>query len=156
MPILRFVVVLWLCALALPAGAQRSELAWTILANERGARVEYPRELFSAENTGTKSKRSFTTADGRGHFELFSMPNVQGDTPARFVRRVDQKREKLTYKRISRNFIAASTVHGDRILYRRCNFSGNMIHCVDLRYPAADKRAWDDIVTRISLSLRPR
>jgi hypothetical protein len=31
-----------------------------------------------------------------------------------------------------------------------------MIHCVDLRYPRGEKRAWDRIVTRISLSLRPR
>jgi hypothetical protein len=156
MPRPQFLLALFLCVLAIPAAGQPSELGWTTLTNEQGARVEYPRGLFSAENTGTKSKRSFTTPDRRGHFELFSMPNVQGDTPARFVRRVDQKREKLTYKRVTRNLIAASTIQSGRILYRRCNFSGNMIHCVDLRYPAAEKRAWDGIVTRISLSLRPR
>jgi hypothetical protein len=31
-----------------------------------------------------------------------------------------------------------------------------MIHCIDLRYPAAQERSWDSTVTRISLSLRPR
>jgi hypothetical protein len=31
-----------------------------------------------------------------------------------------------------------------------------MIHCIDLQYPRREKRAWDAIVTRISLSLRPR
>jgi hypothetical protein len=30
-----------------------------------------------------------------------------------------------------------------------------MIHCIDLRYPVGQKRAWDGVVTRISLSLRP-
>jgi hypothetical protein len=44
------------------------------------------------------------------------------------------------------------------IYYRRCNFSqrrGPSIHCFDLVYPEGKKRAWDEIVTRISLSLRP-
>jgi hypothetical protein len=29
------------------------------------------------------------------------------------------------------------------------------IHCIDLVYPQAQRRAWDDVVTRISRSLRP-
>jgi hypothetical protein len=44
------------------------------------------------------------------------------------------------------------------ILYSRCNFSGGargVIHCFDLKYPQEEKRAWDAVVTRISLSLRP-
>jgi hypothetical protein len=51
-----------------------------------------------------------------------------------------------------------STRHGRNglILYPRCNFSRNMIHCIDVRYPDEQERAWDGIVTRISLSLRRR
>ena len=43
------------------------------------------------------------------------------------------------------------------ILYSRCNFSQGRraIHCFDLLYPQEEKRSWDAIVTRISLSLRP-
>jgi hypothetical protein len=33
--------------------------------------------------------------------------------------------------------------------------AGRAIHCFDLVYPSQHKRAWDDIVTRISRSLRP-
>jgi hypothetical protein len=42
-----------------------------------------------------------------------------------------------------------------KIYYSRCNFSrsSNTIHCFDLKYPAHEKRAWDDVVTRISRSL---
>jgi hypothetical protein len=81
---------------------------------------------------------------------------VRDETPAQFARRADKGRERLDYKRITRNFIAASAIRNGRTLYRRCNFSRGMIHCVDLRYPAAEERAWDGIVTRISLSLKPR
>ena len=41
------------------------------------------------------------------------------------------------------------------IYYSRCNFSaprGASIHCFDLVYPQREKRAWDAMVTRISLS----
>ena len=100
---------------------------------------------------------AFTTADGRSRFELFSIPNNRGESPAQFARRADSRREKLDYKRVTRNFIAASTIRNGRVLYRRCNFARDrMIHCVDLRYPRADKRAFDGIVTRMSLALRPR
>jgi hypothetical protein len=48
----------------------------------------------------------------------------------------------------------------DRLIYySRCNFSGSSthtIHCFDLVYPQEEKTAWDPVVTRISLSLRPR
>jgi hypothetical protein len=30
-----------------------------------------------------------------------------------------------------------------------------MTHCFDLVYPQEEKREWDPVVTRISLSLRP-
>ena len=98
---------------------------------------------------------AFTTRDGHSRFELFSLPNTRGESPAQFARRADNKRDKLDYKRVTRNFIAASTIQNGRVLYRRCNFSRGMIHCIDLRYPAAEERAWDNTVTRISLSLRP-
>jgi hypothetical protein len=42
------------------------------------------------------------------------------------------------------------------IYYSRCNFSrAGAMHCFDLVYPKEEERAWDAVVTRISLSLRP-
>ncbi len=44
------------------------------------------------------------------------------------------------------------------IVYMRCNFSRareGSLHCVDIRYPQNEKVAWDNIVTRISRSVRP-
>jgi hypothetical protein len=64
----------------------------------------------------------------------------------------------LDYQRIARSFFAISMERGELIYYSRCNFSGGMrrvTHCFDLVYPQEEKRAWDPVVTRISLSLRP-
>jgi hypothetical protein len=35
----------------------------------------------------------------------------------------------------------------------RCNFAASSINCVLINYPAAEKRDWDGIVTRISNTL---
>jgi hypothetical protein len=157
MPPQRIFLTLFLLTSVLPASAQPSaNLGWSELANRRGASVDFPGGLFRREVADDPAKLSFSTADGASRFELFSIENTRRETPSQFARRADNGRERLSYRRIAGNFIAASTIKDGRVLYRRCNFSRGMIHCVDVRYPAAEKRAWDEIVTRISLSLRPR
>ena len=67
-------------------------------------------------------------------------------------------RSALQYTRIARSFFAISSEREGVILYSRCNFSKRgrgAIHCFDLVYPQEEKRSWDAVVTRISLSLRP-
>ena len=158
MCVMRFSLALCLTAIAWPANTQPTgDLGWSTLENRHGASVDFPGGLFAKEVSADSDRMiAFTTADGRSRFELFSIPNNRGESPAQFARRADSRREKLDYKRVTRNFIAASTIRNGRVLYRRCNFSLGMIHCIDVRYPAAEERAWDNTVTRISLSLRPR
>jgi hypothetical protein len=146
--------------LALPqALAAPSDAGWTILHDERGTSVQYPREVFPIDaGQGTPQGRMFATPDGRARLHVFAIRNERGESPQQFLRRVfPRNRGRLSYDRVSSNFFAVSQPSGARILYRRCNFPGDgIIRCVDLQYPRSEKRAWDGIVTRISLSLRPR
>ena len=116
------------------------------------------RDVFSAHGgEGTPKGRMLKTPDGRAHLHVFSVRNERGERPAQFLARVfPRDRTRLSYDRVARNFFAVSQPSAALILYRRCNFVRADIHCVDLQYPRADKRAFDGIVTRISLSLRPR
>lgn len=151
-------LALCLSVVAMPVRAQPSgDLGWSVVTNRSGASVDFPGGLFTKEATPTAPSQAiaYSTADGRARLELFSSPNTRGESPAQFARRNGASRDRLDYKRITGTFLAASAVHRDQILYRRCNFSGRMIHCIDVRYPASEKRAWDQIVTRISLSLKP-
>jgi hypothetical protein len=146
-----------LCFVTFTASAQPANLGWATFHNKDGASVEYPRALLPVEGGAATSKGVlFATPDGRGRLEIFSLSNRRSESPAAFTSRIASQGEQLSYKRISQKFFAASTVRNGRILYRRCNFSGGDIHCIDLRYPAEEKRLWDGIVTRVSLSLRPR
>jgi hypothetical protein len=120
--------------------------------------VEYPSELFSILNAGQSPEDSvFTTGDGRARLNIFALRNERDESPAQYLRRVyPGDRKRLDYDRVAPNFFAVSENNGARIFYRRCNFVSRTIHCIDLSYPRREKQEWDGIVTRISLTLRPR
>ena len=140
------------------SAARPSDTGWTTFANARGTTVQYPRDLFPTEaGQGNPSGQVFSTVDGRARLHIFALRNDRNESPARFLRRAfTENRQRLTYDRVAGDFFAVSAPDKGRILYRRCNFSGGIIHCVDIQYPLSEKRAWDNVVTRISLSLRPR
>jgi hypothetical protein len=141
-----------------PAG---SATGWGKYVEPRlGTRIDYPTGIFSVDE-GTAPRgtgHQFKSNDGSAVLAVYSQTN-DGESPARYVQNNFRvPRETIDYKRVSSKFFAISAVHAGEIYYSRCNFSrrsGGAIHCFDLRYPAPEKRAWDAIVTRMSLSLRP-
>jgi hypothetical protein len=126
---------------------------------EFGTRVVYPATIFSVPDG--KSQRGtgqrFQTSDGRATFSIYARSNEGGETPASYLRtNLQRPRSALQYRRVTSSFFAISEETPETIFYSRCNFANNgAIHCFDLVYPRREKRAWDPIVTRISLSLRP-
>jgi len=131
---------------------------WAQYADARGTRVEYPVDLFSAREQAELGQ-AFLTRDHRARIHMYSMPNPKALAPREFMRtKFLAPRSMLTYDRVTRNFFAISTRTKGMIVYLRCNFSSSQngsLHCVELRYPQDEKRAWDSVVTRISRSLRP-
>lgn len=142
--------------LTLPGIAKGNE--WTLYRGEQGTSIPYPRDLFSVRDSrpGMRGVR-FNSADGRAELNIFTIANERNETPRQFIRRVVRDQGYgVTYRRVTNRFLVFSAPEHGRIIYRRCNFpDGPYIHCVDIRYPQTDKRAFDDIVTRISLGLRP-
>jgi hypothetical protein len=59
----------------------------------------------------------------------------------------------IVYRKITDRFFVASSFRNNMIWYNRCNFAGSYANCVLINYPAAEKRQWDSIVTRISNTL---
>jgi hypothetical protein len=149
-----------LALITLPQKAP-AQSGWITYADEVGTRVEYPSDVFS-RNSGSPeigTGKRFSTADGRAHLSIYTVPNSRGQSPASYLKtNMKGPRRTLNYDRVARNFFAVSTNRNGRVLYRRCNFSrnrGGTMHCIDLAYPLSEKRAWDSPVTRISRSLRP-
>jgi hypothetical protein len=125
-----------------------------------GTKIQYPAGIFSPAGKPEKGLgQRFERADGRAVLSIYSRPNEAGENPATYLRHnLRVSRSALDYVRITRSFFAISSEGDGVILYSRCNFSGGAhgaIHCFDIKYPQEEKRSWDAVVTRISLSLRP-
>ena len=151
------------CAISLslaPALADAAEIGWrTYVLPNSGAAVEVPVTMFSkdAELPDGGLGRRFTTGDGRADLTVQAIPNSANDSPAVFLAKM-RPPSGIVYRRVTANFFVVSSVRNDRIWYNRCNRSvdggpGGYMNCVLINYPAAEKRRWDGVVTRISHSL---
>ena len=134
-------------------------LDWqTFKVPEYGTRVEYPAGIFATVGEAEKGVgQRFESDDGHAVLSVYVRENGDGDTPTSYLRK-NLRQPARDYERVTRSFFAISMERDVTIYYSRCNFShsaGSSIHCFDLVYPQAEKRAWDPVVTRISLSLRP-
>ena len=120
---------------------------------ETGTSVDLPSSIFTEQASGPDAYgRRFQTADGGASLTIQAAPNKSGDSPASFLAKKHPPRN-IQYKMVTPRFFAVSSYKGDKVWYDRCNFSRGLVHCVLINYPAREEHDWDDIVTRISLSL---
>jgi len=96
--------------------------------------------------------RRFFTDDRRADLTIQSVANPDNDSPATFLAKRNPP-PGITYKRVTNSFFAVSSVRKGRIWYNRCNRVAGYMNCILINYPRAEKPQWDDIVTRISLTL---
>ncbi|MCK1668976.1 hypothetical protein [Bradyrhizobium sp. 153] len=144
-------------SLTITTAVSAQPLTWTTYAiPETGTSVDFPASIFS-EAAGKPDGRGqrFRTADGRADLTIQAVPNASNDSPAAFLAKKGPP-SRIQYKRVTSRFFAVSSYKRDKVWYDRCNFSRGIIHCVLINYPASEEHEWDDIVTRISLSLRGR
>lgn len=141
--------------LLLPGLAVAQSTAWqTYVVAETGAKVDIPVTVFS-EDAGKPDAgygRRFLTSDGRANLTVQSIPNPANDSPAVFLAKKNPP-SGIVYKRVTSRFFVVSSILNGRIWYDRCNRAVRYMQCIFINHPAAEKRRWDDVVTRISNSL---
>jgi hypothetical protein len=145
-------------AAALPAGTEGGP-GWTTYADGHGTIVDFPANLFPVSEGAPPigNGRRFRTADGRADVSVYTLPNEERQTPRAYLsRHLKSDFKNLDYNRVSDRFFAVSGIVRGKTFYSRCNFAGprGVMHCLYLNYPARETRAWDRVVTRMSLSLR--
>jgi hypothetical protein len=143
-------------------GGGAGSLQWSVMTDAFGTTVDYPAAIFSVEK-GTPPRgtgRVMESADGEARLMVYVEDNDAHQSPASFVRaNLATPISQIDYRRITDRFFAVSGENDGRIFYSRCNFPdarNGPLHCIFLSYKSSEKEAWDDIVTHISLSLRPR
>jgi hypothetical protein len=157
------VVVLGAILPTTPAATQTLPVySWSAYSDpSTGTRVDFPEGLFVPAGPPSRGAgRRFRTRDGRAEFSIYTLSSARGETPRSYLQNnLKVPRQVLNYERVTTQFFAVSSRHQGRIYYSRCNFAADPsgpMHCIYLAYPAREKKAWDAVVTRISLSLRPR
>ena len=119
-----------------------------------GANVDVPVNIFT-EDAGPPEGgigRRFFTSDRRADLTVQSVPNPDNDSPAAFLEKRRPPAD-IQYRRVTPRFFAVSSIRNGRTWYNRCNRAGQYMNCVLINYPAAEERQWDEVVTRISLTL---
>jgi hypothetical protein len=145
-------------AFALASQPASAETRWrTYTIPETGTSVDVPVSIFT-EQAGLPLHghgERLKSADGRADLTIQSETIAPDVSPAAFLAKMNPP-ARMQYKRVTSRFFAVSSYRGDKVWYNRCNFANGLMHCVLINYPAAEEHAWDDIVTRISLSLSGR
>ena len=120
-----------------------------------GTSVDMPVSIFTSDAGAPEggTGRRFFTEDRRADLTVQSVPNPENELPATFLAK-QRPPAGIIYKRITSDFFVVSSIRKDRIWYNRCNRGSGTIDCVLINYPAAEKRQWDGVVTRISHTLR--
>jgi hypothetical protein len=145
------------CALAITSTSMvaAEPVRWTTYTiPETGTSVDLPSSIFTEQAGGPDGyRRRFQTADGSASLTIQAVTNKSDDSPASFLAKKHPP-QHIQYKRVTPRFFAISSYKDDKVWYDRCNFSRGLVHCVLINYPASQERDWDNIVTRVSLSLR--
>lgn len=139
----------------LPSLVHAQSTAWkTYVVPQTGARADIPVTIFSQDGGQPEDGygRRFLTSDRRANLTIQSIPNAANDSPAAFLAKKNPPSD-IIYKRVTPRFFAVSSIRNGKIWYNRCNRAGRYMQCVLINYPAAEKRQWDGVVTRISNSL---
>jgi hypothetical protein len=142
----------------LPAVAAAEPISWVrYQVPETGAAVDLPTSIFTEEAGKPEAGYGgrFLTSDRRADLTIQSVANDAGLSPAVFLARKNPPPD-IMYKRVTPRFFVVSSFRKGKIWYDRCNFTGRFINCVLINYPAAEKRQWDSVVTRISNTLASR
>ena len=126
---------------------------------ERHVSFQFPSHIFRSDAAqGGEQGAVFSTPDRRARLRVFGFVNTRNQTPRSHLAAIPEFRsESFHYVRAAPRFFVASAVRDGMIFYRRCNFSPRAhrrVGCLQLEYPQSEKRTWDEVVTRISRSLR--
>lgn len=113
-----------------------------------------PRDWTLLPDNPETHERRFVSPSGDAWLALYARPPTR-DIEAHLEGVRNRENERITYERRGRAWIVVSGYKGDRIFYRKAMLAcgGRSWHHLAFEYPAEQKRAFDQFVTRASYAL---
>ena len=136
---------------AFPALAQQGD--WpTYTSKQFGIEIAYP-DAFVGDMSRA-AEGHFTLKNGG--FLVLSLDELDGRDLREFLNGHLLRDIDVTYERRKKNWMAYSGYSGDQIVYGRTHLScgGRYAHSFLIRYPVAERAAYDRVVEKLSHSLR--
>lgn len=131
---------------------------WHVYSNPRfGTRAEVPRDWSIGPDPANDDGRVFTSPDGKARITVSgSLHVLDSIDEAMTLYQTPKDGERITYKRRGRRASTVSGIKDARIFYGRAILScrDQIWNSVAITYPAAQKRDYDALVTRVARSLR--
>jgi len=147
-----------LAVLALIVASSALAQDWRSYANPRfGTRAEVPRGWTMGPAPENDDGRVFTAPDGRATITVYGPLHVSDSIDeAMKIYEAPKDGETVTYRQRGKRAITVSGTRADHIFYRKAVLScrDQVWNGVAIEYPAAQKQAFDALVTRVSKSLR--
>lgn len=124
-----------------------------------GTSISYPSGYFTADlppNNG--DGRRFSSADGQSYFLIFGQHDVLGLSKDEMIQqdKTLPDYQGVSYEKAGENWYVLSGLVGDAIFYRKVILAPDgIIHQFEIRYPSAQKAAFDAVVTHMVQSFGP-
>ena len=113
-----------------------------------------PQDWRSVPPPRGSNTRGFVSPDGNSKIVFYARPATR-PVAAQMAGLMRVQGGHITYERGGQTWIVVSGFFGNRIFYRKAMLacSGTAWHYLEFEYPAAQKRAFDEFVTRSSAAL---
>jgi hypothetical protein len=140
---------------ALIAAGSAQAAGWRSYHNDRfGTSADYPQGWVMGSAPENDDGRAFTSPDNKANITIsgiFSSPPVADEIAERLK---PDDGETITFHVQKPNGVTVSGTKGDMIFYRKSILSCGIWNDLVVDYPAAQKAAFDPIVTHIAASLK--
>ena len=133
-------------------------VGWIANAKQPGSESDYlsivPRDWTLLPETPERHERRFVSPSGDAWLALYARPPTH-DIKSHLEGVRNHEYERITYERRGQAWIVVSGYKGDRIFYRKAMLAcgGRSWHHLAFEYPAEQKGAFDEFVTRASYAL---
>ena len=135
------------------------DLGWRIYEDAKtGCTLDYPAGLFGPQRVPPDKPKLFSTRDGDIYFRIQGMENPDGWSP-QTIRKKYLSADipgDVTYERTRSDFVVLAGHRGADIFYTKVAVSSDRVSaCIlEITYSREHKERFDQIVTRMSHSLR--
>ncbi|MDZ4310974.1 MAG: hypothetical protein U1A24_10530 [Cypionkella sp.] len=124
-----------------------------------GTTISYPSAYFNTEQSPENGDgRRFSSADGQSYFLVFGQHDAFGLPQDEMMQqdKTQQAYQGVSYEKSGKNWYVLSGLTGDTIFYRKVILAPDgIIHAFEIHYPAAQKSAFDAVVTHMAQTFGP-